>query len=46
MGCYGVFKLKNGLIIALNQQDTIISKDKRIDVLPAYKFLTSEQVDK
>lgn len=35
------FKLKKGLIITLNQADTIINQDKRIDVLPAYKFLTS-----
>lgn len=35
------FKLKKGLIITLNQEDTIINQDKRIDVLPAYKFLTS-----
>jgi hypothetical protein len=36
------FNLKNGIIITLNQQDVILNQGKRIDVIPAYLFLSSD----
>ena len=35
------FKLQTGTIITLNQTDTIIKKNNRIDVIPAFEFLTN-----
>jgi len=32
------FKLKNGTIITYNQQDVILRKGKRIDVIPAFEY--------
>lgn len=34
------FKTENGLIVSFNQQDTFLHNGKRIEVLPAWKFLT------
>jgi len=34
------FKLDKGTIITLNQQDTILHHEKRIEVVPAYRYLS------
>ena len=34
------FKTENGLIISFNQQDALMHNGKRIEVLPAWKFLS------
>jgi len=34
------FKINNGLIISFSQRDTVIHKGKRIEILPAWEFLT------
>jgi len=36
------FKTDNGLIISFNQQDAFMHNGKRIEILPAWKFLTKE----
>ena len=33
------FKLQKGIIITYNQHDIILQKDKRIEVMPVYKWL-------
>jgi uncharacterized protein len=37
----GFFNLEKGTIITMNQNDVILNKGKRIDVIPAYSFLNS-----
>ena len=36
------FKTDNGLIVSFNQQDAFMCNGKRIEVLPAWKFLTDK----
>jgi len=35
-------KLDKGLIITYNQSDVILHQGKRIEVIPAYSFLSAE----
>lgn len=37
------FKLKNGKIITYNQEDSIHEKGKKIEVIPAWKWMTTNQ---
>ena len=39
---YKIFNTDQGMIINFNQQDAFMYNSKRIDVLPAWKFLTDE----
>ena len=36
------FKLDKGTIITLNQQDTILHHEKKIEVIPAYRYLSQQ----
>ena len=36
------FKLDKGKIITFNQSDVILHQGKRIEVIPAYSFLSAE----
>ncbi|MBS3079511.1 ATP-binding protein [Candidatus Pacearchaeota archaeon] len=40
------FKLKEGLILTYNQYDEFIIKDKKIKVLPVWKWLLEKDIDK
>ena len=37
------FKIDNGLIISFNQKDAFMNNGKRIEVVPAYQFLTDAE---
>lgn len=40
MSAMSYFKLESGVIVTLNQNDIILNNERRIDVIPAYDFLS------